>query len=99
MIVEIIEGLAIIGAYGLGRLRRTPRVAKDPKPVCGCTHHLSMHDPTTNQCHATRQVNDYGEPTRFVTCTCRQYVGPKPIDTFFAQKTTLGDVAIRKVQG
>lgn len=30
--------------------RRTPR---EPKPVCGCRHHLSFHDPTDRACHYT----------------------------------------------
>jgi hypothetical protein len=38
----------------------------DPQPVCGCTHHLSFHNPGTSAC----AVED---------CRCQQYVGPEPL--------------------
>jgi hypothetical protein len=38
----------------------------DPQPVCGCTHHLSFHNPGTSAC----AVDD---------CRCQQYVGPEPL--------------------
>jgi hypothetical protein len=44
----------------------------DPQPICGCTHHLSFHNPQTAAC----AVDD---------CRCQQYVGPEPLGHVFAQ--------------
>jgi len=38
----------------------------EPQPVCGCTHHLSFHNPRTSTC-------------AFEGCKCQQYVGPEPL--------------------
>jgi hypothetical protein len=38
----------------------------DPQPICGCSHHLSFHNPTTSAC----AVDD---------CRCQQYIGPEPL--------------------
>jgi hypothetical protein len=43
----------------------------DPQPVCGCTHHLSFHNPGTSAC----AVDD---------CRCQQYVGPEPLGHIMA---------------
>jgi hypothetical protein len=42
------------------------RPAPEPQPICGCTHHLSFHNPATSSC----AVDD---------CRCQQYVGPEPL--------------------
>jgi hypothetical protein len=90
----MIEG-ALIALAGviLGRLlpnrRRDP---KQPEPMCGCKHHLSLHDPVTNVCHGTGKEpvkwDAYGTPRawQYPPCTCRQYVGPMSIETFFAPR-------------
>ena len=44
----------------------------EPQPVCGCSHHLSFHNPRTSAC----AVDD---------CRCQQYVGPEPLGHVFAQ--------------
>jgi hypothetical protein len=46
--------------------------APEPQPVCGCSHHLSFHNPHTSEC----AVED---------CRCQQYVGPEPLGHVFAQ--------------
>jgi hypothetical protein len=38
----------------------------EPQPVCGCTHHLSFHNPRTATCAVDG-------------CRCQQYVGPEPL--------------------
>lgn len=48
------------------------RPAPEPQPVCGCSHHLSFHNPQTAAC----AVDD---------CRCQQYVGPEPLGHIFAQ--------------
>jgi hypothetical protein len=42
------------------------RPAPDPQPVCGCSHHLSFHNPVTSAC-------------AFDDCRCQQYIGPEPL--------------------
>ena len=44
----------------------------EPQPVCGCTHHLSFHNPRTSTCAVEG-------------CRCQQYVGPEPLGHVFAQ--------------
>jgi hypothetical protein len=82
-------GLAV--GYVAGRRR-------GPQPVqalCGCKHSLAMHDPQNGTCSAT--VGDWHweevwDPAAeelvnrrvWKTCPCRQYVGPRPIDSVFA---------------
>lgn len=59
----LIEGavLAVV-AYGAGIISGRRKVPKPPKPaklpaaVCGCSHHYSMHDPKTGECHAGIKV-------------------------------------------
>lgn len=66
--------LAILEAKG--KLAQTRSQAlkppPEPQPVCGCTHHLSFHNPRTGAC----AVDD---------CRCQQYVGPEPLGHVFAQ--------------
>jgi hypothetical protein len=42
------------------------RPPPEPQPICGCSHHLSFHNPATSSC----AVDD---------CRCQQYVGPEPL--------------------
>jgi hypothetical protein len=84
---------AVLGAI-LARLparRKGPRPAEAPKPVCGCHHHHSYHDPETGRCNAL--VN--GQPVKFdkfedpikweqVPCACLRYSGPEPMPTYYA---------------
>jgi len=44
----------------------------DPQPICGCSHHLSFHNPQTSACAVE-------------ACRCQQYVGPEPLGHIFAQ--------------
>ena len=59
--------LAVIGAKAELRARRAgPAAPPEPQPVCGCSHHLSFHNPHTSSC----AVED---------CRCQQYIGPEPL--------------------
>ena len=66
--------LAILAAKG--KLAETKSQSlqspPEPQPVCGCSHHLSFHNPQTSAC----AVDD---------CRCQQYVGPEPLGHIFAQ--------------
>lgn len=71
---------AIIGRFMPAR-QRGARLQKSPKPVCGCKHHHSFHDPETGECHG--QV-DIGGGVLSVSCTCRTYSGPVPLPEMYA---------------
>ena len=60
--------LAIIAAKAELAETRTAanRPPPDPQPICGCSHHLSFHNPATSAC----AVDD---------CRCQQYIGPEPL--------------------
>jgi len=44
----------------------------EPQAMCGCSHHLSFHNPRTGACAEEN-------------CRCQQYVGPEPLGHVFAQ--------------
>ncbi|HVB46541.1 MAG TPA: hypothetical protein VNF47_28050 [Streptosporangiaceae bacterium] len=58
--------LAIIEAKAKARAKPVTAAPPEPQPVCGCTHHLSFHNPKTSVC-------------AFDGCRCQQYVGPEPL--------------------
>jgi hypothetical protein len=68
--------------------RRAPKPAK---PVCGCEHDLSRHEPDGDGggtiCHAQvkgkrTKWDSVGYPIgwEMVQCSCRQYTGPRIMD-------------------
>lgn len=80
----MLEGAAIllVGVI-IGRFlpsRRPAYRGGDAKPICGCKHDRSYHDPETGLCHG--RVWEDGSP---VGCTCRQYGGPEPLPTYTAE--------------
>jgi len=95
----VIEGIiGVLLGIAVGRLWRADarRATADqgPKPVCGCSHHHSMHDPKTGQCHGTvngrvLQTSSYlDRPVVWdqLPCKCRQYSGPVPLPEYTAQE-------------
>jgi hypothetical protein len=50
---------------------QAPSAPPEPQPICGCTHHLSFHNPHTSACAVEE-------------CRCQQYVGPEPLGHVFA---------------
>jgi hypothetical protein len=66
--------LAIIAAKAELAEKKNAGLQPPPEPqaICGCTHHLSFHNPRTSAC----AVDD---------CRCQQYVGPEPLGHVFAQ--------------
>ncbi len=90
--VSLVIGAALLAAgFVAGRIgRRRPPAGPPPlpTPVCGCGHTLSQHDTGTNTCYAELRRDSYDKRGRWaghtwVPCTCRQYVGPRPIDEVF----------------
>jgi hypothetical protein len=81
----------------LGRWNRTPRLPKSVQPICGCRHHLSHHDPDSGVCNA-QQVEWVGSSAKMMKCTCRQYVGPKPADSFFTEDVAWDSSVMQKLR-
>lgn len=95
----MLEGALILAAgillgailRSLPARRKTPKQAKQPQPVCGCTHHHSYHDPETGKCNATvkgqpLQFDRYADPIKWelVPCPCLRYSGPEPLPAYYA---------------
>ncbi|HET9144092.1 hypothetical protein [Actinophytocola sp.] len=69
----------LVLGYLFGRVGRSRRASRTGSPsyVCGCRHHLSLHDPTTGACKAS----DYSvAQDRYRPCSCQQYIGERPLD-------------------
>jgi hypothetical protein len=58
--------LDVIEAKTRLRSATVPQLPPEPKPVCGCSHHLSFHSPKTSAC-------------AYEDCRCQQYIGPEPL--------------------
>lgn len=102
----VIEGMLIGGGVFLAGMiadrllpprRRGPKPRKDPKPICGCGHHHSFHDPATGQCHGMMRgepikYDSFKDPTAWaqVPCTCRTYSGPVPLPEYVAPEIGAG---------
>ncbi|MCW2699547.1 MAG: hypothetical protein JWQ45_1082 [Blastococcus sp.] len=92
--VSLLVGGALLAVgYLTGRLNRhrTPPPPPPMTPLCGCGHALSQHDRETSTCYAELRRDNYDKRGRWaghvwVPCTCRQYVGPRPIDEVFAPR-------------
>jgi hypothetical protein len=87
--------LGVAVGYGLARISRRSS-NRDPKPICGCGHHLAHHDPGTGECYAENEHwDEHGNGTHYARCTCRQYVGPKPADEFFSTQLAWNSTVMR----
>lgn len=86
MWLELLSGAGLLLAgMGIGRRQRTPKPKADAVPLCTCEHYLSSHDPETMRCTENEDRTWVPSTKSWVTvpCPCKQYVGPKPIDTFY----------------
>lgn len=104
-VVVAVMFLAGVAVGGLAFRRRAP----DPvgaQPVCGCTHHLSMHDPETGHCHDIRVQRSFqpkGDGHSYDKedpCPCRRYVGPEPLRLVWAEPLAIdpgSGVTLRKI--
>ena len=90
--LTLLVGATILAVGFLaGRITRRRSTPQTPLPTCGCGHGLDQHDPETKMCHAQhpRSKFDTGGDWvgyTYVPCTCRQYVGPRPLEEMFAQQ-------------
>lgn len=82
--------LFVTGVFFLSRVftgHKEPRAIKSPRPICGCTHHLSYHDRKTGECNnfqpGVEYKNEDGGPKGLVTCRCKQYIGPEPYTQYY----------------
>ena len=89
----MIEGAAILlTGMGIGRVwpERRRRKVKDVKPICGCKHHASYHDPLTGACTSNDPsvLTGYDQRDNPVyeirQCGCRKYTGPEPLPEYYA---------------
>jgi hypothetical protein len=84
-LVCVIAAIAVGWGAGAWQYRRAVE-ARQVKPVCGCEHHRAMHDPKTNACHG----KEYEGGGVYSRCTCRQYVGPEPLPSYYAPEIDSG---------
>lgn len=88
----LVGGVLLAVGYIAGRIgRRRPGPPPPVTPLCGCGHALSQHDRSTSTCYAELRRDTFDRRGRWsghswVPCTCRQYVGPRPIDEVFAPR-------------
>jgi hypothetical protein len=93
-VIPVLEGtlILLVGILIGICVRSLPgkrRNLQQVKPVCGCEHHYSMHDPKTGACHSEITVTTYDEHglwngRTYRPCTCRQYSGPEPLPSYYA---------------
>lgn len=88
--ISLLVGAALLASgFGAGWFsRRRPAPPVQRTPLCGCGHPLSQHDRETSTCYAELRRDSFDRRGRWsghtwVPCTCRQYVGPRPIDEVF----------------
>lgn len=77
-------GILAVGFF-TGRLtrRKAPAMPKTATCECGCS--LALHDPQDGTCHGEiKRGSSFEGDVHYVPCTCRRYVGPKPIEDLFA---------------
>jgi hypothetical protein len=78
--LSLAVGAALLAVGFLaGRIGRAGRRPPDEQPICGCTHHRSMHDPESGTCRARIKLGNWFDGYHHQTCRCRQYSGPVPI--------------------
>lgn len=85
--ISLATGAGILAVGFLtGRLgRRKPANGQPKAAICECSHSLANHDPQDNACRGEiKRGNSFDGNVHYVPCTCRQYVGPKPIEDLFA---------------
>lgn len=67
---------------------RGQRKPGPPRPICGCSHHLSIHK-GRGKCNAAVQVDNFSNygtrrGKKWASCACQHYVGPEPLPEYFA---------------
>jgi hypothetical protein len=87
----LVGGLLLAVGFVAGRLGRRRAAPAIPQAVCACGHPLSQHDPESNACYSEVARDAYTKRGRWaghtwVACSCRQYIGPRPIDEVFAPR-------------
>jgi hypothetical protein len=90
----VIAVTAFLAGQWLPRPRLRRGMPKPPRPICGCDHHHSFHDPADGTCHGTVQIEtgwgEYGAAREWKQgpCPCKQYSGPLPLPEFYATEIT-----------
>lgn len=96
---ELLQHALPYATLGLAVLLLRGRRAKPAPPnpnaaTCGCDHDYAVHDVETGRCNAEILREHYqNHGTRngweWVKCPCKNYSGPKPIDTLFQPRLQL----------
>ena len=82
----LIGALILFIGIVVGRLssRLKPRaIDGEPKPICGCKHHYSMHD-ENGKCQFEEDYHWHKGERRSDTCPCQRYSGPEPLPKYIA---------------
>ncbi|MFF0487623.1 hypothetical protein ACFYTQ_01235 [Nocardia sp. NPDC004068] len=83
--ISLLVGAGLVGVgWAAGRFGRRPARNGRPEPaICGCGHDLALHDRTEGSCHAEIVRKNAVGLREWVTCGCRRYTGPTPLEEFF----------------
>jgi hypothetical protein len=80
-VIEILLAFLFFWAVLLAGAQIERRRKRKPKLVCGCTHHLSKHNPKTGACRVDTVRFDSGNrETARLSCSCLIYTGDYPED-------------------
>lgn len=95
LLQQAIPWVGVLGMWALMRGRRPKPPPPNPSAAtCGCDHDLAVHDTETGRCTADVRREHYGHTGarsgwEWVKCRCKNYTGPKPIDTVFQPRLQL----------
>jgi hypothetical protein len=86
--------IGVVLGFVLGTFRRVLSPSEQvPKAICSCKHGLGQHDEKQGTCHGQVKRKDMHDAVgnyigdQWVTCTCRHYDGPQPIEQYLAMPT------------
>lgn len=88
-VISLMLSTVTLASTTLPRRRdKSSKTVTSVQAVCGCSHDLAMHDPETKRCYAEITRKKYSKQGGhigfdYVSCPCRQYVGPLPVESFF----------------
>jgi hypothetical protein len=85
----LLVGLVVGYLVGVTRKPRPPKALPPPEPICGCHHHLALHDLAKKTCtgwtkHVTLYENGIERKWEFYPCKCKHYVGPEYLPQYVA---------------
>ncbi|WP_232839681.1 MULTISPECIES: hypothetical protein [Nocardia] len=85
--LSLAVGAGLVGAgWAFGRFGPRRRTGRGQKVLarCGCGHDLALHDRETGKCHAETSRKGMHGLREWISCNCRRYTGPIPLEEVFA---------------